>query len=101
MTGCRIGMLRDDKGGEYISGDFDLFLTEAGIRREHTIRDTPQQNGVAEPMNHSIAGGVTTLLAQSGLTRTCSYALGLREDPPPLLRSCTFNACRPVLRTQA
>jgi len=70
VTGHRIGILRDDKGSEYMSGDFDDFLTRAGIRREHSIRDTPQQLGVAERMNRSIAEGVTTLLSQSGLART-------------------------------
>ena len=69
-TGQRIGALRDDKGGEYMAGDFDRFLAEAGIRREHSIRDTPQQVGVAERMNRSIAEGITTLLSQSGFTRT-------------------------------
>ena len=51
ITGCRIGILHDDKGGEYVGRDFDDFLTEAGIHREHSIQDTPQQLGVAERMN--------------------------------------------------
>src|SRR5258706_233751 len=70
VTGQRIGILRDDKGGEYIGGDFDDFLAEAGIRREHSIRDTPQQLGAAEHMNRSIGEGITTVLSQSGLGRT-------------------------------
>jgi transposase InsO family protein len=40
LTGERIGILRDDKGGEYRGSDFDNFLAEAGIRREHSIRDS-------------------------------------------------------------
>ena len=31
-TGHRIGILRDDKGGEYVGKEFDSFLSEAGIR---------------------------------------------------------------------
>ena len=69
ITGCQIGILRDDKGGEYVGREFDDFLAEAGIRREHSIRDTPQQLGVAERMNRSIAEGITTVLSQSGLGR--------------------------------
>lgn len=69
-TGYRIGALRDDKGSEYMSGAFESFLADAGIQREHTIRDTPQQNGVAERLNRSISEGITTLLSQSGLSRT-------------------------------
>jgi len=70
ITGRRISILRDDKGGEYMAGEFDNFLAEAGIRREHSIRDTPQQLRVAECMNRSLSEGITTLLSQSGLTRT-------------------------------
>jgi transposase InsO family protein len=70
VTGRYISILRDDKGGEYMTGAFGRFLADAGIRREHTIRDTPQQNGVTERMNRSISEGITTILSQSGLMRT-------------------------------
>ena len=40
--------LRSDNGGEYTSGEFISFCLEKGIRRELTIPDTPQQNGIAE-----------------------------------------------------
>jgi hypothetical protein len=69
VTGQRIGALHDDKGGEYISKNFDAFLANARIRREHSIRDTPQQIGVAERMNRSLSEGITTLLSQAGLAR--------------------------------
>ena len=69
-VGRKIRVLRDDKGGEYISGDFDRYLADAGISREHSIRDTPQQLGVAERMNRTLDEGVTTLLSQSGLSRS-------------------------------
>ena len=68
-TGQRIQVLRDDKGGEYSSGEFDRFLADTGIRREHSIRDTPQQLGVAERLNRTLDEGITTLLSQSGLSR--------------------------------
>jgi hypothetical protein len=70
ITGQRIGIFRDDKGTEYMSTEFDKFLIEARVRREHSIRDTPQQLGVAERMNCSIAKGITTALSQSGLAHT-------------------------------
>jgi len=63
ITSYRIGILRDDKGGEYIGKDFDDFLVGAGIQREHSVRDTPQQVGIAERMNRSIAKGITTSLS--------------------------------------
>ena len=48
------------------SREFDRFLADPGIRREHSIRDTPQQLGVAERLNRTLDEGVTTLLSQSG-----------------------------------
>jgi transposase InsO family protein len=61
--GCHIGVLRDNKGGEYMSSMFNSFLAGAGIMWEHTIWDTPQQNGVAERMNWSISDGIVTFVA--------------------------------------
>jgi hypothetical protein len=49
-----------------VSTEFDKFPLAAGIRREHSVRDTPQQLGVAELLNRSIAEGITTALSQSG-----------------------------------
>jgi len=69
LAGHKIGIQWDDKGGEYMSAPFDAFLGGAGIRREHSIRDTPQQLGVAERMSRSIDECITTLLSQSGLAR--------------------------------
>ena len=36
LTGKWIKKLRDDKGGEYMSGEFDRFLKEHGTQRQHT-----------------------------------------------------------------
>ena len=58
----RIGTLRDDKGGEYISTEWDGYMKLHGIRREHTVRSTPQQNGAAERINRTLAEGVTAML---------------------------------------
>ena len=62
VTGQQIGILRDDKGSEYMSSESNHFLSEAGIWREHSVHDTPQQLGVAECMNRSLAEGITTAL---------------------------------------
>lgn len=63
----KIQCLRDDKGGEYMSKEFDSFCSEHGIRREHTIRDTPQQNGVAERFNRTLAEAIIALLIEANL----------------------------------
>ena len=65
--GKKIKALRDDKGGEYMSNAFLEFTTAAGIARQHTVRNRPQQNGVAERANRTIAEGVTAMLSESGL----------------------------------
>ena len=70
VTGRQIGILRDDKGGEYVSGDLDRYLTEAGIQWEHSVCDTPQQLGATEQLNQTLAKGITTTLSQSRLMRT-------------------------------
>ena len=67
QTSCRIKHLRDDKGGEFVSKNFQEFCDAAGIVREHTIRATPEQNGRVERVNRWIADGVTAKLAEANL----------------------------------
>ena len=69
LTGKKIKRLRDDKGGEYMSNEFQNFLDECGIAREHTVRNRPQQNGVAERANRLFAERIVALLEESGLSR--------------------------------
>ena len=64
---AKIKCLRDDKGGEYMSTEFDQYLSAAGIQRQHTVRNEPHQNGVAERANRTIGEGVTSLLKESRL----------------------------------
>ena len=66
--GRKLQILRDDKGGEYSLMEFNRYLADAGIRQEHSIRDTPQQLGVAKRLNRTLDEGITTLLSQSGLS---------------------------------
>ncbi|TXG53197.1 hypothetical protein EZV62_022366 [Acer yangbiense] len=47
-------MLRTDHGGEFISTQFCNYCKENGIKRQLTIRHTPQQKGVAERKNRTI-----------------------------------------------
>ena len=57
QTGCKIKRLRDDKGGEYMSKEFHAFCDAHGIERQHTVRNEPHQNGVAERFNRTAAEG--------------------------------------------
>jgi transposase InsO family protein len=40
--------LHDDKGSEFIGIKWDAFFAQHGIWPEHTVKASPQQNGVAE-----------------------------------------------------
>jgi len=51
QTEHTLKMLQDDKGGEYMSNAMLDFTTQCGIERQHTVRNCPQQNGVAEHAN--------------------------------------------------
>src|SRR6201746_2156918 len=65
----KIKILRDDKGGEYMSNAFLDFTTQCGIERQHTVRARPQQNGVAERANRVLSERLTTMLDESGLPK--------------------------------
>jgi transposase InsO family protein len=67
QLGCSIKVLRDDKGGEYVSHEFDQMTWEAGISRQRTAPGTPQQNGVAERFNRTAEERITAMLADAGL----------------------------------
>ena len=62
-----IGALQDDKGGKYMPKEFDTFCADHGIVRRHTVRNRPQQNGVAERFNRLLGERITTMLAESHL----------------------------------
>ena len=47
--------MRTDGGGEYCSKEFEAFLAEKGIKHEKTNAYTPQENGVAERRNLTLA----------------------------------------------
>jgi hypothetical protein len=67
QTGRQITCLNDDKGGEFIGNEWDVYMQAEGIKREHTVRATPQQNGVAERKNCTLAECITTMLNEAKL----------------------------------
>lgn len=69
-TGQTIGTLRTDGGGEYVSHEFESYLTSRGIQHQLTARYSPQQNGCAERYNRTICEAARSLIAQSGLPKT-------------------------------
>jgi transposase InsO family protein len=59
--------LRSDRGGEYLSTEFDDYLKEHGIVRQLTVHDSPQQNGVAERLNHTLVEHACAMLIRKDM----------------------------------
>ena len=69
QTGRKIKVLRSDNGTEYRNDQFSIFCKKEGISRHFTVRDTPQQNGVAERMNRTLLEKVRCMLSNAGLDK--------------------------------
>jgi transposase InsO family protein len=67
--GRKMKIFRHDKGGEFMSKEFLKFLEDCGITLQFTVRNRPQQNGVAERANRVIVEGIITMLEESGLSK--------------------------------
>lgn len=55
-------ILRTDNGGEFTSKEFLQFCREKGIQRQYSIPYTPEQNGVAERLNRTLAEEMRAML---------------------------------------
>lgn len=53
-SGSRIQTFRTDRGGEFVSQEFNEFCESAGIKHHVTAPYTPQQNGVIERRNRTL-----------------------------------------------
>lgn len=65
--GTKIKCTLDDKGGEYVSKEWDAFCVQEGIVRKHTETDEPHQNGISERANQTIQAAVTAMLTEAKL----------------------------------
>jgi transposase InsO family protein len=66
----KIKILILDNGGEYTSKEFNNFCIESGIKREFTVPDNPQQNGVVERKNKTIIEATKTMIHDQSLPMT-------------------------------
>ena len=67
--GMKIKKLLADNGPEFCKEEFNQFYADEGIGRHHTVRMTPQQNGVAERVNQTLLERVRCMLSNAGLRR--------------------------------
>nr|KYP62383.1 Retrovirus-related Pol polyprotein from transposon TNT 1-94 [Cajanus cajan] len=65
QTGKKIKRFRTNNGLEFCSAEFNTFCKDKGIVRQLTVRNTPQQNGVAERMNKTLLERTRCLLSNA------------------------------------
>ena len=70
QTERKVKRLRTDNGLEFCSIEFNKFCKDEGIARQLTVRNTPQQDGVAEQMNKTLLERTRCLLSNAGLNRS-------------------------------
>ncbi|KAJ9556020.1 hypothetical protein OSB04_010634 [Centaurea solstitialis] len=63
----KIKFLRSDRGGEYLSQEFENYLIECGIVSQLTPTYTPQMNGVSERRNRTLLDMVRSMMCRSSL----------------------------------
>src|SRR5664279_2153084 len=63
----KIKFLRSDRGGEYMSQEFDSHLKSCGIVPQLTPPGTPQRNGVSERRNRTLLDMVRSMMSQTDL----------------------------------
>ncbi|CAI7879959.1 unnamed protein product [Closterium sp. NIES-53] len=59
--------IRTDRGGEFLSKEFSLWLKKNGIRHSLTMPYSPTMNGIAERANRTITESACGLLVEAGL----------------------------------
>ena len=62
QSGKKIRVLRTDNGGEYTSNESLQYCSSEGIKKEHVVPHTPQQNGVVERKNKTMVGAAKAML---------------------------------------
>ena len=67
QLGKNIKILRSDRGGEYLSYEFQSYLRECGIVSQFTPPGTPQHNGVSERRNRTLLDMVRSMMAHASL----------------------------------
>jgi len=66
-SGKKLLMLRTDRGGEFTATDFINYCAQLGVRRQLTAPYTPQQNGVVERRNQTVAGTARSMMKAKSL----------------------------------
>jgi len=60
--GAKLRKLQSDRGGEYLSAEFNQYLKDQGIQQQLTVHHSPQQNGVVERLNRTLVEHARAML---------------------------------------
>jgi transposase InsO family protein len=76
----KIKHLRSDRGGEYLSFEFDTYLKAGGIVPQRTPAGMSQRNGLSERRNGTLLNSVRSMMSLSDLSVSVwGYALEIVE----------------------
>ncbi|CAI7916839.1 unnamed protein product [Closterium sp. NIES-54] len=78
--------IRTDRGGEFLSKEFSLWLKKNGIRHSLTMPYSPVMNGIAERANQTIMETARGLLIEAGLP---DYFW-----PDAVRSACAWRSCK-------
>jgi hypothetical protein len=67
VLGSKIKELQMDQGGEFVSNAFRKFCADSGILMRYSVRNRPQQNGIAERANRTVDEHTTAMLYEANL----------------------------------
>ena len=70
QLGKSIKVLRSNRGGEYLSQEFQDYLKENGILSQWTPPYTPQLNGVSERRNRTLLDMVCSMMSHANLPKS-------------------------------
>ena len=68
QLGKSMKAIESDRGGEYLSLDFDDYLKVCGIVSQLIVPGTPQWNGVSERRNRTLLHMVQSMMSQADLS---------------------------------
>ncbi|TYK28117.1 putative gag-pol polyprotein, identical [Cucumis melo var. makuwa] len=100
QSGMFIKSFRSDRGGDFLSNNFNHFCEEHGIHRELTTPYTSEQNGVAERKNRTVVEMARSMLQMKGLSNdfwpeaasTSIYLLNI-SPTKVVMNKTPFEAC--------
>jgi transposase InsO family protein len=91
-SGYYIKCLRTDRGGKYISREFQNFCKVHGIYMQFIAQYTPQQNGVAKRKNITIMEMVCSMLTTKHLSN--DYWVEVVETAIYIMNKCPTRSVK-------